>query len=57
VIFLTSLDSAAFREECIERGARAVLTKPFNPRLLVEEVRRQLAAAAGDSMQGGDSRG
>jgi two-component system sensor histidine kinase/response regulator len=44
VIFLTSEPSEVFREDCIERGAQAVLTKPFNPRLLVEEVRRQLAA-------------
>jgi CheY-like chemotaxis protein len=46
VIFLTSEPSEAFREDCIERGAQAVLTKPFNPRVLVEEVRRQLAARA-----------
>ena len=57
VIFLTSLDSESFREECIERGAQALLTKPFNPRLLVEEVRRQLAAAANDSNKSGESRG
>ena len=44
VIFLTSEPSEVFREDCIERGAQAVLTKPFNPRVLVEEVRRQLAA-------------
>jgi CheY-like chemotaxis protein len=44
VIFLTSESSEVFREDCIERGAQAVLTKPFNPRLLVEEVRRQLGA-------------
>ena len=46
VIFLTSEPSETFREDCIERGAQAVLTKPFNPRVLVEEVRRQLAARA-----------
>jgi CheY-like chemotaxis protein len=46
VIFLTSEPSEAFREDCIERGAQAVLTKPFNPRVLVEEVRRQLATRA-----------
>ena len=44
VIFLTSEPSEVFREDCIERGAQAVLTKPFNPRVLVEEVRRQLAS-------------
>lgn len=48
VIFLTSEASAVFREDCLERGAQAVLTKPFNPRLLVDEVRRQLAAAPGN---------
>lgn len=53
VIFLTSEGSVTFREECLERGAQAVLTKPFNPRLLVDEVRRQLGAAAG---KGGDRR-
>jgi chemosensory pili system protein ChpA (sensor histidine kinase/response regulator) len=53
VIFLTSLASDAFREDCIERGAQAVLIKPFNPRLLVEEVRRQLAAAQGNSKKSG----
>jgi len=46
VIFLTSEPSEAFREDCIGRGAQAVLTKPFNPRVLVEEVRRQLGARA-----------
>jgi CheY-like chemotaxis protein len=46
VVFLTSEPSDAFREDCIERGAQAVLTKPFNPRVLVEEVRRQLGASA-----------
>jgi CheY-like chemotaxis protein len=45
VIFLTSEPSETFREDCMERGAQAVLTKPFNPSLLVEEVRRQLGAA------------
>jgi CheY-like chemotaxis protein len=54
VIFLTSEPSEAFREDCIERGAQAVLTKPFNPRVLVEEVRRQLAARAqGPEKDGG----
>lgn len=55
VIFLTSETSAAFQADCMERGANAVLTKPFNPRVLVDEIRHQLgtpgqpAAAAGDS--------
>ena len=44
VIFLTSEPSETFRDDCIERSAQAVLNKPFNPRVLVEEVRRQLAA-------------
>lgn len=46
VIFLTSETSAAFQADCMERGANAVLTKPFNPRLLVDEIRRQLKGAA-----------
>jgi DNA-binding response OmpR family regulator len=45
VIFLTSETSAAFHADCMERGANAVLTKPFKPQVLVDEVRRQLAAA------------
>ncbi len=53
VIFLTSEPSEAFREDCIERGAQAVLTKPFNPRMLVEEVRRQLGARGPGPEQGG----
>lgn len=44
VIFLTSESSAAFRADCMERGASAVLTKPFSPQSLVDEIRRQLAA-------------
>jgi CheY-like chemotaxis protein len=52
VVFLTSEPSEAFREDCIERGAQAVLTKPFNPRVLVEEVRRQLAARAQGTERG-----
>lgn len=58
VIFLTSEPSEAFREDCIERGAQAVLTKPFNPRVLVEEVRRQLGARAqAPEKNGGAGRG
>jgi DNA-binding response OmpR family regulator len=45
VIFLTSEPSSVFREECIERGAQEVMTKPFNPRLLIEAIRRQLAGS------------
>ncbi len=45
VIFLTSETSAAFHADCMERGANAVLTKPFKPQVLVDEVRRQLGAA------------
>ena len=57
VIFLTSEPSETFREDCIERGAQAVLTKPFNPRVLVEEVRRQLAARAQEPGKGGGAGG
>jgi CheY-like chemotaxis protein len=46
VIFLTSETSAAFHADCMERGANAVLTKPFKPQVLVDEVRRQLGTAA-----------
>jgi DNA-binding response OmpR family regulator len=44
VIFLTSETSAAFHADCMESGANAVLTKPFNPSMLVDEIRRQLGA-------------
>lgn len=50
VIFLTSESSAAFHADCMERGAQAVLTKPFNPRLLVDEIRRQLGAAGREAV-------
>jgi CheY-like chemotaxis protein len=53
VIFLTSESSSTFREDCLERGAQAVLTKPFNPQALVNEIRSQLASRGTGAPTGG----
>lgn len=43
VIFLTANHAQSFADECLAAGAQLVLTKPFNPGLLVRQI-RSLAA-------------
>jgi len=45
VIILTSNDSAEAAEQCLRAGARAVLTKPVEPKRLLEAVRRCLTSS------------
>ncbi|MBY0266743.1 MAG: response regulator [Burkholderiales bacterium] len=42
VIFLTANHTATFSDECIAAGAQLVMTKPFNPGLLVRQIRSLL---------------
>lgn len=42
VIFLTANHAQAFADECMAAGAQRVMTKPFNPGLLVREIRSLL---------------
>lgn len=44
VIFLTANHDGAFEKECLASGAQLVMTKPFNPGLLVRQIRSMLAA-------------
>lgn len=44
VIFLTANHDKGFAKECMAAGAQLVMTKPFNPGLLVREIRSLLAA-------------
>jgi two-component system, chemotaxis family, chemotaxis protein CheY len=46
VIFLTANGTGEFERQCLESGAQLVMTKPFNPGLLVREIRSLLAPAA-----------
>ncbi len=39
VIFLTANHAQSFTDECIAAGAQLVMTKPFNPGLLVRQIR------------------
>ncbi len=38
VIFLTANHTQSFADECIAAGAQLVMTKPFNPGLLVRQI-------------------
>lgn len=44
VIFLTANHDRGFEKECMASGAQLVMTKPFNPGLLVRQIRGMLAA-------------
>lgn len=44
VIFLTANHDSTFKKDCLDAGAQLVMTKPFNPGLLVREIRSLLAA-------------
>lgn len=44
VIFLTANHDSSFEKECIATGAQLVMTKPFNPGLLVRQIRSLLAS-------------
>lgn len=46
VIFLTANHAQAFADECLAAGAQLVMTKPFNPGLLVRQVRSLIAPGA-----------
>lgn len=46
VIFLTAKHDRGFEKECMASGAQLVMTKPFNPGLLVRQIRGMLAARA-----------
>ena len=46
VIFLTAKHERDFEKECLASGAQLVMTKPFNPGLLVRQIRSLLAASA-----------
>jgi DNA-binding response OmpR family regulator len=43
VIFLTANHAQAFADECLAAGAQLVMTKPFNPGLLVRQIRSLIA--------------
>lgn len=42
VIFLTANHAQTFADECLAAGAQLVMTKPFNPGLLVRQIRSLL---------------
>lgn len=42
VIFLTANHAQTFADECMASGAQLVMTKPFNPGLLVHQIRSLL---------------
>jgi CheY-like chemotaxis protein len=44
VIFLTANHDSSFAKECMAAGAQLVMTKPFNPGLLVRQIRSLLAS-------------
>jgi len=46
VIFLTANHNKDFEKECLAAGAQLVMTKPFNPGLLVRQIRSLLPAAS-----------
>lgn len=46
VIFLTANHAQAFADECLASGAQLVMTKPFNPGLLVRQIRALIAPGA-----------
>ena len=48
VIFLTANHDRSFEKECIATGAQLVMTKPFNPGLLVRQIRSLLASRGPD---------
>lgn len=43
VIFLTANHAREFAQSCLAAGAQLVMTKPFNPGLLVRQIRTLLA--------------
>lgn len=43
VVFLTANHDRSFEKECMAAGAQLVMTKPFNPGLLVRQIRSLLA--------------
>lgn len=43
VIFLTANHAREFAQSCLAAGAQLVMTKPFNPGLLVRQIRALLA--------------
>lgn len=43
LIFLTAKESSAERRRLLELGARGVVTKPFDPETLAEDVQRLLS--------------
>lgn len=46
VIFLTANHVPSFADECLAAGAQLVMTKPFNPGLLVRQIRSLIAPRA-----------
>jgi DNA-binding response OmpR family regulator len=48
VIFLTANHAQSFADECMTAGAQLVMTKPFNPGLLVRQIRGLIAPRAPD---------
>jgi CheY-like chemotaxis protein len=46
VIFLTANHAQTFADECLAAGAQLVMTKPFNPGLLLRQIRSLLAPGA-----------
>ncbi len=46
VIFLTANHAQAYADECMAAGAQLVMTKPFNPGLLVRQIRSLIAPPA-----------
>lgn len=53
VIFLTANHAQAFADECLAAGAQLVMTKPFNPGLLVRQIRSLLTPPAADATPAG----
>ena len=47
VILLSTLEGKSYRKRAEEKGAAAYLTKPFEPAVLLETVRRASAGPAG----------
>lgn len=46
-IFLTANHDRGFEKECLAAGAQLVMTKPFNPGLLVRKIRDMLSSRTG----------
>lgn len=45
-VFLTASADPAEREQCLQRGAQAYVSKPFNLRQVLEVIRRCLGSSA-----------